>query len=82
MSRCDRCALVDFTGSQILQQAVDELHRRNIDVAVARLEFERAKKAAARTGLIDVLGANRVFRSASSTSEVDSEVWAGAGSPI
>jgi hypothetical protein len=45
------------------QQAVDELHRRNIDFAVARLESERAKKAAARTGLIDVLGANRVFRS-------------------
>jgi SulP family sulfate permease len=54
---------VDFTGSQILQQAVAELHRRNIDVAVARLESERAKEAAARTGLIDALGADHVFRS-------------------
>ena len=54
---------VDFTGSQIMQQAVDELHRRNVDVAMARLESERAKEAAARTGLIDTLGANRVFLS-------------------
>jgi sulfate permease, SulP family len=54
---------VDFTGSQIMQQAVDELHRRNIDVAMARLESERAKEAAARTGLIDTLGVNCVFRS-------------------
>ena len=54
---------VDFTGSLILQQAVAELHRRNIDVAIARLESERAKEAAARTGLIDVLGADHVFRS-------------------
>ena len=44
---------VNFTGSQILQRAVDDLRRRGIDVAVARLESERAVKAAARTGLID-----------------------------
>ena len=54
---------VDFTGSQILQQAVAELRRREIDVALARLESERAKEAAARTGLIDVLGPDHVFRS-------------------
>jgi SulP family sulfate permease len=54
---------VDFTGSQILQQVVAELRRRNIDVALARLESERAKEAAARTGLIDTLNAEHVFRS-------------------
>jgi SulP family sulfate permease len=54
---------VDFTGSQILQQAVAELRRREIDVSLARLESERAKEAAARTGLIDVLGPDHVFRS-------------------
>ena len=54
---------VDFTGSQILQRAVDDLRRRGIDVAVARLESERAVKAAARTGLIEAIGAHRVFLS-------------------
>jgi sulfate permease, SulP family len=54
---------IDFTGSQILRKAVDDLHRRDIDVAIARLESERAKEAAAYTGLIDALGADHVFRS-------------------
>lgn len=51
----------DFAGSQIMQQAVEDLRRRNIDVAVTRLESERAHEAAARNGLIDVLGADHVF---------------------
>ena len=54
---------IDFTGSQIFQEAIGDLHRRKIDVAVARLELERAKEAAVRTGLIDALGPGRVFRS-------------------
>ena len=54
---------VDFTGSQILQQAVAELRGRTIDVAVARLESERAMEAAVRTGLVEALGADHVFRS-------------------
>ena len=54
---------VDYTGSQILQQAIVDLHRRKIDVAMARLESERAAEAAARTGLLGVLGTGRVFRS-------------------
>ena len=53
----------DFTGSQILLQAIGDLRRRNIEVAVARLEAERAQQAAARTGLIDALGADHVFLS-------------------
>ena len=54
---------IDYTGSQILQQAIVDLHRRKINVAMARLESERASEAAARTGLLDVLGTGRVFRS-------------------
>jgi hypothetical protein len=45
-----------FTGSQILLQAVMDLCRRGIDVAVARLE-------SARAGLIAGLGDDYVFRS-------------------
>ncbi len=54
---------VDFTGSQMLQQAIGELRRRDIDVAMARLESGRAQAAAARTGLTDALGADHMFLS-------------------
>ena len=54
---------IDFTGSRILQQTILELRRRKIDVAIARLESERAHHAAARTELIATLGADHVFRS-------------------
>jgi len=54
---------VDFTGSQILQQAIAELRERHITVAIARMESERAREAAERSGLIDALGPGRVFRS-------------------
>ncbi len=54
---------VDFTGSQIMQQAIGELRQSGIEFAVARLESERAKAAAARTGLIDAIGADHIFRS-------------------
>ena len=54
---------IDFTGSQLLQKAVDDLRGHGIDVAVARLESERASRAAERTGLIDVISTQNVFRS-------------------
>ncbi len=54
---------VDFTGSQLIQQTVGELRARGIEVALARLESERAQRAARDTGLIEALGAGRVFRS-------------------
>ena len=54
---------IDFTGSQMLQQVIVQLHQRHIQVALARLESERAQRAAKRTGLIAVLGADQVFRS-------------------
>jgi MFS superfamily sulfate permease-like transporter len=54
---------IDFTGSQMLQQAIAELHDRHIRVDLARLESERAQRSATRTGLIDALGSGHVFRS-------------------
>jgi MFS superfamily sulfate permease-like transporter len=54
---------IDFTGAQIIQQLISDLRRRGIDVAMARLESERAHQAAVRTGVIAALGADHVFRS-------------------
>ena len=54
---------VDFTGSLILQRAIVELRRRGVDVAIARLESERAMQAASRTGLTGAVGRDHVFRS-------------------
>jgi sulfate permease, SulP family len=53
----------DFTGSQILQEAISELRAQGVKVALARLESERAASAAQRTGLIDAIGASHVFHS-------------------
>ena len=54
---------IDFTGADTLQQLITELRRRGIDVAIARMSSERAREAARRTGLIDVLGEDHLFRS-------------------
>jgi len=53
----------DFTGSQILQHVISELRDRGIDVVLARLESETARRAAERSGLIDKLGQDHVYRS-------------------
>jgi SulP family sulfate permease len=54
---------IDFTGSDTLQQLITELRGRGIDVAIARMSSERAREAARRTGLIDVLGEDHLFHS-------------------
>jgi sulfate permease, SulP family len=54
---------IDFTGSNMLQKLITELRGRGVDVAIARMSSERALAAARRTGLIDVLGEDHVFRS-------------------
>ena len=54
---------VDFTGSQMVQEVIAELRERDIQVSLARLESERAARAAVQTGLIAALGSDRVFRS-------------------
>jgi sulfate permease, SulP family len=54
---------IDFTGSDTLQQLIAELRGRGIDVAIARMSSERAREAARRTGLREVLGEDHLFRS-------------------
>jgi MFS superfamily sulfate permease-like transporter len=54
---------IDYTGSQRLQQLIVQLRGDGIDVAVARLSAERAQRMARRTGLLDVIGTEHVFRS-------------------
>jgi sulfate permease, SulP family len=54
---------IDFTGSDTLQQLIAELREHGIDVAIARMSAERAREAARRTGLLDVLGEDHLFHS-------------------
>jgi sulfate permease, SulP family len=54
---------IDFTGSQVVQKVISDLRERGIEVALARLESERAELTAERSGLIAVLGPDHVFRS-------------------
>jgi len=54
---------IDYTGAQLLQQTIADLRERGIEVALARLSDTRAQASARRTGLIEVLGEHRVFKS-------------------
>ncbi len=54
---------IDYTGANMLRQVVQTLRAKGIQVALARLSSERASEHAARTGLLDAFGAERVFRS-------------------
>lgn len=54
---------IDFTGARILAETVVGLRARGFDLALARLENERAEIAARRTGLFEAFGEERVFRS-------------------
>ena len=54
---------IDYTASQSLIGTITRLRKRGIDVAMARLEADRAAASAARNGLLDVLGADHVFHS-------------------
>lgn len=55
---------IDYTGADVLRQAVGTLRARGIQVALARLSAERACQHAARTGLLEAFGTEQVFRSA------------------
>lgn len=55
--------LIDYTGAQSLIETIERLRHRGIDVALARLEADRAIAAAQRSGLVDALGADHVFHS-------------------
>jgi sulfate permease, SulP family len=54
---------VDFTGAQVVKRLIEDLRKQKIDVALARLESERARKSAARTGVIAALREDHVFLS-------------------
>jgi SulP family sulfate permease len=54
---------IDYTGANVLRQEVETLRAKGIQVALARLAAERARQGAARTGLLEAFGAERVFRS-------------------
>lgn len=54
---------IDYTGSQILRRVIAELARAGTSVAIARLSAGRAQAQAQRTGLLDTIGADRVFMS-------------------
>ena len=54
---------IDYTGSQVLQQAITDLRTKGITVALARLSNRRAQAQAGRSGLIEAIGAAHVFMS-------------------
>jgi MFS superfamily sulfate permease-like transporter len=56
-------ALIDYTAAQTLIQMISRLRKRNIGVALARLEATAAESAANRAGLLAALGEDHVFHS-------------------
>ena len=54
---------IDYTGAQIVGQTIRNLQSAGMTVALARLSAERAEHQAERTGLLDAVGADHVFRS-------------------
>jgi SulP family sulfate permease len=54
---------IDFTAAQVLGAALVRLKKQGTDVAVARLESTRAQEAFKRFGLIEIIGADRLFHS-------------------
>ena len=56
-------SLIDYTGAESFIDKIARLRSNGIDVALARLESNRAMSAAERSGLLDALGADHVFHS-------------------
>jgi SulP family sulfate permease len=54
---------IDYTGSQMLQQAIANLRVKGIAVAVARLSSEGVRGQASRSGLIEIIGEDNMFMS-------------------
>jgi SulP family sulfate permease len=54
---------IDYTGSQMLLQAVVELRAKGIAIAIARLSGEQAQSQASRSGLLEAIDADHVFLS-------------------
>ena len=54
---------IDFTGGTMLCRLIAFLRERGIDVAMARLSAEPARRQAERLGVLAALGPHHVFRS-------------------
>jgi MFS superfamily sulfate permease-like transporter len=54
---------IDYTGANVMNQTVETLRARGLQVALARLSSERAQGQAVRTGLLEAFGDAHVFRS-------------------
>jgi MFS superfamily sulfate permease-like transporter len=55
--------LIDYTGAEAMIETINRLRDNGVDVALARLEADRAAAAAERSGLFDALGADHIFHS-------------------
>jgi MFS superfamily sulfate permease-like transporter len=60
---CEGVIYVDYTGAVAVAHAIGRLRAKGIVVCIARLEDPRAQASAARTGLLDALGPEHVYRS-------------------
>jgi MFS superfamily sulfate permease-like transporter len=60
---CEGVIYVDYTGAVAVAHAIGRLKAKGIVVCIARLEDPRAQASAARTGLLDALGPEHVYRS-------------------
>jgi MFS superfamily sulfate permease-like transporter len=56
-------AAVDYTAAQALRDVIEDCRGRGIDFAIARLESARARKQLERFGVLELLGADKVFLS-------------------
>lgn len=54
---------IDFTAAQVLRGVISRARAAGIDVAISRLESERAHAALQRYGIVDLLGADHLTRS-------------------
>ena len=60
---CGGVIYLDYTGSQVLARTLGALRQEGIVVAFARLSDERAREAVTRTGLLETVGKDHVFKS-------------------
>jgi len=54
---------LDMTGAEILTTLIAEVRAAGIEVALARVESDRARRQLDRTGVLDALGRDRMFDS-------------------
>jgi MFS superfamily sulfate permease-like transporter len=56
-------AEIDYTAAQALREVIEDCRTAGIDFAIARLESARARNSLARFGVLELLGADKVFLS-------------------